>query len=135
MAKPSPKIVTEYRNLIEKFGADSHQADAAAALMSSRGDTLHDDDILDVLRALHKTTPAHPENKPGRKTAIPDRTLSKNHHDKASFHPPDDSIVTLNADFEVEYWTTELSISEELLRQLVKEHDGSAKKIRAALGH
>lgn len=49
-------------------------------------------------------------------------------------HPQDASRISLSEDWEIRYWTQTLGISEQRLRQLVKDHGNSAKAIHAALG-
>jgi len=46
----------------------------------------------------------------------------------------DRSRINLNEDYEVRYWTKALGVTEERLRELVREHGNSAEKIREALG-
>lgn len=48
--------------------------------------------------------------------------------------PQDRSRINVNEDYEVRYWTKELGVSEERLRQLVKDHGVSAEAIRSAIG-
>lgn len=47
--------------------------------------------------------------------------------------PRDVSRIDLEQD--VAYWTKELDITEERLRQLVKDHGVSVEAVRSALGH
>ena len=49
-------------------------------------------------------------------------------------HPQDSSRINLNDDSEIRYWTQELHISEERLRQLVHDHGITVEAIRSALG-
>jgi hypothetical protein len=48
--------------------------------------------------------------------------------------PQDRSRINLSEDYEVRYWTNALGVSEDRLRQLVKEHGSSADAVRKALG-
>jgi len=41
--------------------------------------------------------------------------------------------INLNEDYEVRYWTEELGITNERLRELVQQHGDSADEIREAL--
>lgn len=52
--------------------------------------------------------------------------------DKSKTAPQDASRINVNEDYEVRYWTKELGVSEDRLRELVKEHGTSAEKVRAA---
>ncbi|TXI88838.1 MAG: DUF3606 domain-containing protein [Cupriavidus sp.] len=54
--------------------------------------------------------------------------------DKSKTRPQDSSRINVNEDYEVQYWTKELGVSEEHLRQLVRDHGVSADAIRAAIG-
>ena len=49
-------------------------------------------------------------------------------------NPEDSSRISLTQDHEVRYWTETLDITEERLRQLVKDHGNSAEAVRLALG-
>lgn len=46
---------------------------------------------------------------------------------------PDRSRINVNQEHEVRYWTKELGVSEERLRQAVKEEGTSAEKVREFL--
>lgn len=46
----------------------------------------------------------------------------------------DSSRISLTQDHEVRYWTKALDVTEERLRQLVKDHGNSADAVRLALG-
>lgn len=48
--------------------------------------------------------------------------------------PQDRSRINVNEDYEVRYWTKELGVTEERLRQLVKDHSVSVEAIRSAIG-
>jgi hypothetical protein len=48
--------------------------------------------------------------------------------------PQDRTRINLNEDWELRYWTKELGISEQRLRELVKQHGVSADSIRRVLG-
>ena len=54
--------------------------------------------------------------------------------DKSKTSPQDAARINLNEDYEVRYWTKELGVTEERLRQLVKDHGVSADAVRAANG-
>lgn len=54
--------------------------------------------------------------------------------DRTNRGPEDASRVNVNVDDEVRYWTQHLGVSEERLRQLVKDHGVSVEAIRAAIG-
>lgn len=54
--------------------------------------------------------------------------------DKSKTSPQDASKINVNEDYEVRYWCNELEVSEERLRQLVKDHGVSVEAIRSALG-
>jgi hypothetical protein len=45
----------------------------------------------------------------------------------------DRTRINLNEDYEVRYWTKALGVTEERLRELVREHGNFADKIREAL--
>ncbi|QWT20747.1 DUF3606 domain-containing protein [Bacillus sp. NP157] len=53
--------------------------------------------------------------------------------DKNNRGPADAQRINVNEDYEVRYWTRELGISEEKLRDLVKRVGVMAKDVRAAL--
>jgi hypothetical protein len=46
----------------------------------------------------------------------------------------DRARINMSEPYEVRYWTKELGVSEDELRQLVNEHGGSAEQIRDAVG-
>jgi hypothetical protein len=48
--------------------------------------------------------------------------------------PQDRSRISITENWEVQYWTKELGVSAERLRQLVREHGNSAAAVRAAIG-
>jgi len=54
--------------------------------------------------------------------------------DKAIRGPADRLRINVNEEYEVRYWTRELSISEERLRALVAKHGVMVSDIRRALG-
>ncbi len=54
--------------------------------------------------------------------------------DKTNRGPGDRSRINVEEDYEVAYWTKELGVTEERLRQLVKDHGVSAEAIRSAIG-
>ena len=54
--------------------------------------------------------------------------------DKTKSGGSDRTRINLNEDYEVRYWTKALGISEERLRELVREHGNSAEKIRQVIG-
>ena len=54
--------------------------------------------------------------------------------DKTKRAGSDRTRINLNEDYEVRYWTKALAVSEERLRELVREHGNSADKIREVLG-
>jgi len=53
---------------------------------------------------------------------------------KSKTAPQDAARINVNEDYELQYWTKELSVSEDQLRELVKRHGVSASAVRAALG-
>jgi hypothetical protein len=53
---------------------------------------------------------------------------------KSKMAPQDAARINVNEDYELQYWTKELSVSEDQLRELVKRHGVSASAVRAALG-
>ena len=55
--------------------------------------------------------------------------------DKTKRGPQDRSRVTVNEDYERKYWSKELGVSEETLKELVKQYGPSVEKIRTAVGH
>lgn len=54
--------------------------------------------------------------------------------DKSNRGPQDASRINVNEDYEVQYWTKELGVSEERLKQLVEDHGVSVEAVRRALG-
>jgi hypothetical protein len=48
--------------------------------------------------------------------------------------PSDRSRINLSEDYEVRYWSQTSGVSEERLRELVRQHGTSPEKIREALG-
>jgi len=48
--------------------------------------------------------------------------------------PRDRTRINVNEDWEVRYWSQELGVSEDRLRELVKQHGVSADAVRRALG-
>ena len=54
--------------------------------------------------------------------------------DKTIRRPQDSSRISLDEPYEVEYWTKELGVSKDKLKQLVAQHGHSAEKVRQALG-
>jgi hypothetical protein len=48
--------------------------------------------------------------------------------------PQDRSRINVDEDYERKYWAKEFAISEERLKELVKQHGPSVEKIRAAVG-
>lgn len=48
--------------------------------------------------------------------------------------PQDRSRINVNEDYEVRYWTEELGVTEDRLRQLVKDHGVSVEAVRSAIG-
>ena len=53
--------------------------------------------------------------------------------DTKSRGEPDRSLINVNQEHEVRYWTKELGVTEERLRQAVKEVGTSAAKVREFL--
>lgn len=53
--------------------------------------------------------------------------------DKSKRRPQDSTRINLSEDYEVRYWTGELGVSEERLRELVRQHGNSVSAIREAL--
>jgi hypothetical protein len=47
--------------------------------------------------------------------------------------PQDSSRISTSEEWEVRYWTKELSVTEERLKELVREHGNSAAKVRDAI--
>jgi len=54
--------------------------------------------------------------------------------DKANRGPADAQRINVNEDYEVRYWTKELGVSEDKLRETVKRVGVMAKDVRTALG-
>jgi hypothetical protein len=54
--------------------------------------------------------------------------------DKSVRGPADAQRINVNEDYEVQYWTTELEITEEKLRETVKRVGVMAADVRKALG-
>jgi hypothetical protein len=54
--------------------------------------------------------------------------------DKSVRGPADAQRINVNEDYEVQYWTTELEITEEKLRETVKRVGVMAGDVRKALG-
>ena len=48
--------------------------------------------------------------------------------------PQDRTRINVNEDWEVRYWSKELGVSENRLRELVKQHGVSADAVRRAPG-
>ena len=48
--------------------------------------------------------------------------------------PQDRTRININEDWEVRYWSKELGVSQDRLRELVKQHGVSADAVRRALG-
>ena len=55
--------------------------------------------------------------------------------DKTKRGPQDRSRINVNEDYERKYWSKELGVSEEKLKELVKQYGPSIEKIRTAVGH
>jgi hypothetical protein len=54
--------------------------------------------------------------------------------DKTNRGPQDRARINVNEDYERKYWAKQLGISEETLRELVKQHGPSVEKVKTALG-
>lgn len=54
--------------------------------------------------------------------------------DKSKTAPQDASRINVNESYELAYWTKTLGVTEERLKQLVKDHGVSVEAIRAAIG-
>lgn len=54
--------------------------------------------------------------------------------DKTNRGPEDASRVNVNEDYEMRYWTQTLGVTDEGLKQLVKDQGVSVDAIRAAIG-
>ena len=48
--------------------------------------------------------------------------------------PADRSRISLTEDWEVQYWTKELGVTADRLKDLVAKHGNSADKVRGAVG-
>lgn len=53
--------------------------------------------------------------------------------DKSQRAPEDGARINVNEDYEVEYWTKELGVTEDELYDLVRKHGVGVKAIREAL--
>jgi hypothetical protein len=53
--------------------------------------------------------------------------------DKKDVGSPDRDRINLNEDYEVQYWTKELGISEQDLRRLLAKHGSASQAVREAL--
>jgi Protein of unknown function (DUF3606) len=54
--------------------------------------------------------------------------------DKANRGPADRSRINVNEDYEVAYWTKELGVSSDRLKELVAKHGVITADVRKALG-
>ena len=54
--------------------------------------------------------------------------------DKSNRGPADRARINVNEEYEVRYWTKELGIREQRLRELVSKHGVMSADIRRALG-
>jgi hypothetical protein len=54
--------------------------------------------------------------------------------DKSNRGPADGARINVNEDYEVAYWTKELGISADRLKELVAKHGVMAADVRQALG-
>ncbi|MDW5266958.1 MULTISPECIES: DUF3606 domain-containing protein [Acidobacteriaceae] len=54
--------------------------------------------------------------------------------DKSNRGPADRARINVNEDYEVAYWTKELGVSSDRLRELVAKHGVMAADVRKALG-
>lgn len=54
--------------------------------------------------------------------------------DKTNRGPADRTRINVNEDYEIAYWTKELGVTEERLRQLVKDHGVMVDDVRKANG-
>jgi hypothetical protein len=54
--------------------------------------------------------------------------------DKTKRGPQDRSQINVNEDYERKYWAKELGVSEDKLKELVRQHGPSVENVRAALG-
>jgi hypothetical protein len=54
--------------------------------------------------------------------------------DKSNRGPADRARINIHEAYEVEYWTKELGVSPERLRELVERHGVMAADVRKALG-
>ncbi|RYD37276.1 MAG: DUF3606 domain-containing protein [Verrucomicrobiaceae bacterium] len=57
--------------------------------------------------------------------------MSDNPQDRG---PQDRSRINVKEDYEVRYWAKELGVTEEHLRQLVRDHGVPVEAIRSAIG-
>ena len=53
--------------------------------------------------------------------------------DKRQRAPQDAARINVNEDYELQYWTKELGVSKERLKELVKTHGVSADAVRSAV--
>jgi hypothetical protein len=82
------------------------------------------------LSGRDNSRPFHQGHAHGSKRVRWPFTMSDNKEDRG---PADRSRINVNEDYEVRYWTKELGVSEDRLRELVKAVGPSADKIREAL--
>lgn len=54
--------------------------------------------------------------------------------DTSARNAADSKHISLGQDHEIRYWTKALDVTEDRLRQLVKDHGNSAEAVRLALG-
>ncbi|HTF63888.1 MAG TPA: DUF3606 domain-containing protein [Edaphobacter sp.] len=54
--------------------------------------------------------------------------------DKSNRGPADRARINVNEDYEVAYWTKELGVSSDRLKELVAQHGVMAADVRKALG-
>lgn len=54
--------------------------------------------------------------------------------DKSKTGSPDSDRINLNEDYEVQYWTKELGVSEKELRDIVQAVGNTSKAVREHLG-
>jgi hypothetical protein len=54
--------------------------------------------------------------------------------DKSNRGPADRARINVNEDYEVAYWSKELDVSADRLRELVAKHGVMASDVRKALG-
>ena len=55
--------------------------------------------------------------------------------DKSNRGPADRTRINVNEDYEVVYWTKELGVSSDRLKELVAKHGVMAADVRKALGN